>query len=266
MKLSVENKNVLLVEKPVGKTPLQVIRALQKEKPSLVGKKIGYAGRLDPMAEGLLLLLVGEENKKRKLYEDLPKTYKFSLLLGVETDTYDILGKIMGKGISGIILSKQQIEKEALALIGKKIVEYPPYSSAVYKGKPLYYWARKGLLSTITFPKRNREIFSLGILKIRAVSGHTLKEYVCSRIKLVEGDFRQGEIIMGWEDQLGKGAEEFQIVDFRIVCSSGTYVRSVCNELGKKLKTCGIALSIQRTRIGTYRLKDAPFVNAQHNL
>lgn len=257
MKLSVDNQNVLLVGKPVGLTPLQVVKAVQKERATLSGKKIGYAGRLDPMAEGLLLLLVGDENKKRKSYEDLPKTYEFSLLLGIETDTYDILGKITQGPLFGKTFSKKQIEKVSTLLIGKKNVEYPPYSSAVYKGKPLYYWARKGLLSTITIPKRDRVIFSLNILHVKSWNAQELKEYVYARIEKVDGDFRQEEILSDWKNLLGEQNDNFVVVDFVIKCSSGTYIRSVCSEIGKSLGTCGIALSIKRTQIGTYNLTDA---------
>lgn len=261
MKLSVDNKNVLLVRKPVGSTPLQVVKALQQAKPNLLGKKIGYAGRLDPMAEGLLILLVGEENKKRKAYEDLPKAYEFSLLLGVATDTYDILGRITDGPEFGKTFSKQQIEKASTSLIGKKTVEYPPYSSAVFKGKPLYYWARKGLLSTVIVPKRSREIFSLNILGVGSMGAQELKGYVFSHIEKVEGDFRQQEILSGWEKLLGGQKEGLTIVDFTIKCSSGTYVRSVCSEIGKILGTFGIAFSIKRTQIGGHHLANALSVN-----
>ena len=85
---------IILINKPISLTPLQAIRRLQSLHPELEGEKIGYAGRLDPMAEGLLLLLVSDENKKRKEYERLPKTYEFEVLLGIETDSYDVLGII----------------------------------------------------------------------------------------------------------------------------------------------------------------------------
>lgn len=256
MKLVVENKDVLLVKKPVGKTPYQMVQALRRLRPELLGEKVGYAGRLDPMAEGLLILLIGEENKKRKLHEALSKTYDFTLLHGVATDTYDILGKITSAKRSSLV-AKNIIEKYALEFVGRQIVEYPPYSSAVFRGKPLYYWARKGKLDTVKIPKREIEIFSLEIKKIRSMSVLELKRFVTTRINSVEGDFRQKEILLGWEKFLRERTQDFQVVDLKMTCSSGTYVRSLCSELAKKLGTVGIALSINRTQVGDYKLKDA---------
>ena len=85
---------VLLLHKKVGDTPLQTIRSLQATIPSFNGLKIGYAGRLDPMARGLLVCLVGDENRNQKTHELKTKDYQFDVLFGVETDTYDLLGLV----------------------------------------------------------------------------------------------------------------------------------------------------------------------------
>ena len=87
-------KPVVLLNKPLGITPLQAITAFKLNNREYKNMTIGFAGRLDPMAEGLLLLLIGDENKRRKVYEDMNKTYEFSMLLGAATDTYDLMGKI----------------------------------------------------------------------------------------------------------------------------------------------------------------------------
>src|SRR4051812_15345092 len=85
---------IILLNKPLSFTPLQATLKFKQAFPEYADQKIAYAGRLDPMAEGLLLLLIGNETKKRKDYEALSKTYEFSILLGISTDTYDLLGKI----------------------------------------------------------------------------------------------------------------------------------------------------------------------------
>jgi len=85
---------MILLNKPLGMTPLEAIREFQRKNPKYQTTKLSFAGRLDPMAEGLLLVLEGEENKDRKRFENLDKTYEFSILFGVTTDTYDLLGKI----------------------------------------------------------------------------------------------------------------------------------------------------------------------------
>src|SRR5687767_12670821 len=83
---------VLNIYKPIGLTPLQLIKLLKKSKEGYKNIKMSFAGRLDPLAHGVMLLLLGEENKNRDKYLSLDKTYEFKVLFGVETDTFDFLG------------------------------------------------------------------------------------------------------------------------------------------------------------------------------
>ena len=80
-----------IVEKSVGETPLQALEAF-RERERLGGIPLTYAGRLDPMASGKLLILIGDECKKRDTYTGLDKRYRFEVLFGARTDTGDILG------------------------------------------------------------------------------------------------------------------------------------------------------------------------------
>ena len=91
-----------LIYKPIGQTPLEAIELLRKSDPSLADVRMAYAGRLDPMADGLLVVLVGDECKNRTKYELLDKTYNFTMLLGLSTDTYDILGRITSNQLDEI--------------------------------------------------------------------------------------------------------------------------------------------------------------------
>src|SRR5262245_8184953 len=93
-------KKVLPIYKPVCLTPNQLIEQLRNKHPEYQNEKIGFAGRLDPMAHGLMLLLIGYENKNRTEYLNLDKTYYFKILLGVETDSYDLLGLITSTNLS----------------------------------------------------------------------------------------------------------------------------------------------------------------------
>lgn len=86
---------VILLNKKSGITPLACLNTFKENYPQYKSATLSYAGRLDPMAEGLLLVLVNEENKKREFYQSLEKEYTFSILFGVATDTYDILGRII---------------------------------------------------------------------------------------------------------------------------------------------------------------------------
>jgi tRNA U55 pseudouridine synthase TruB len=81
-----------LIEKNVGVTPLQAIETFRKEKPELKDLPLTYAGRLDPMAGGKLLVLIGDECKRREKYDGLDKEYEFEVLLGFASDSGDVLG------------------------------------------------------------------------------------------------------------------------------------------------------------------------------
>ncbi len=85
-------QQLINVYKPLGMTPLEVIRKLKQTNSYLTEAKISYAGRLDPLAHGVLLLLVGENTKEKDRYLALPKTYEFEIIFGLQTDTYDLLG------------------------------------------------------------------------------------------------------------------------------------------------------------------------------
>lgn len=249
-------KNVLLVYKKVGLTPLQVIEKLKTTYSEYKDKKIGYAGRLDPMAEGLLLLLIGEENKKRKDYEKMSKEYEFEVLFGIQTDTYDVMGEFINIYTEKIDINlKEEIEKLILKYKGCHMQKYPPYSSARVKGKPLFYWARLGKLKEIEIPTKEIEIYDLNLISVDSISMDKLVNKVKEKITGVIGDFRQEKIIHEWE-KAGQRYPSliFSTARFLVNCTSGTYVRSIANSLGKDLGTGGIALNISRKKIGIYSL------------
>ena len=81
---------VLNLYKNLGETPLERLERLRTQKPLYEREVLSYAGRLDPMAEGVMLCLVGQANKRREQYLDLSKEYTIAVLFGVSTDTYDV--------------------------------------------------------------------------------------------------------------------------------------------------------------------------------
>ena len=104
-------KKVLKVWKNTGQTPLDTIDQLRIDNPEYKDEKITYAGRLDPLAEGEMILLVGEEVHNKQDYLDLEKEYEVDILLGVSTDSFDILGLVEEEGV---VLGAQRAE-EAMA-------------------------------------------------------------------------------------------------------------------------------------------------------
>ena len=229
---------------------MECLYGYKESHPHLKETKMTYLGRLDPMAEGVLLVLTGNTRDKEK-YLSLDKTYEFEVLWGVESDTYDILGKT--NFVKGPLKLENKMEKLLEKISKKKTQSYPPYSSKTVGGKPLFMWARENKVDEIDIPERIIKIFSLEHIHTRLTTGGEVREEVMKRINLVNGDFRQKEIIKGWQNTLeDKEKENFLISKFKADVSSGTYVRGLAHEMGKSLDTGAIAYSIKRTRVGEY--------------
>lgn len=242
-------KKVIRFNKKIGETPLEAIGRFKLAHRKYSKSKISYAGRLDPMAEGELLLLVDEENKKRRQYEKLDKEYLFEILFGIATDSGDILGVILDSE-NKIGVSKKKIEN-ALLCIKERNYQYPPvFSSVPVNGKPLYYWARKKSINKIKIPKRKISVYSIELVDLYNISVKKLEKIANNRINLVNGDFRQEEILLSWKKYFSSTSSLiFKIALVKLKCSSGTYVRSIAADLGKVLKTPCLALSIKRTKV-----------------
>lgn len=246
---------IVAINKPSGLTPLQAINIFKTKFPAYKDEKISYAGRLDPMASGLLILLVGDKNKNRNEFESLEKTYEFELLLGITTDTYDVLGLI-----TAISPLQPNTLKQCMQLlpsfIGSHEQAYPPFSSMTVSGKPLYYWAREGKLHDIKIPTKIITICSLVALSESSLPAKNLIDQTIRRIFKIEGDFRQAEIIHSWKN-ITTTSQSFPRISCRATVTSGTYIRSLAHEIGQKLNCGAIALSITRTQVGKWCLNDA---------
>ncbi|MDQ3076033.1 MAG: hypothetical protein M3Q34_02800 [bacterium] len=248
-------KKIILVNKKEGETPLEALSLFRSKHQAYKDLSITYAGRLDPMASGLLLLVVGDEIKNKSKYLDLDKQYEFEVLFGFATDTYDILGKVLR--CSDEVIQKNELEKQIQRNLkffkGKFIQKYPIYSSKTVKGKPLFEYGRRG--ESVDSPEREVNVKSLTFLNIKKVASKKLLENIEKRIKKVGGDFRQEEILKIWRKDLKKDGKEFPwflIASFKIKCGSGTYVRGIANSLGKSMNIPALAYSIKRTKIGKY--------------
>lgn len=242
---------MILVYKPLGLTPLQALENLKKRKLELASEVLSYAGRLDPMAEGMLLVLVGDENKKRREYEHFDKEYEFEAILGIKTDSFDLLG--IPKAGKGKNISTIQINSFIKENLPKTFQKYPPYSSFKINGKPLYYWTRKGV--KINIPTKEIEVKKLKLTDRYIISPQKLSGEVFTRIRLVKGDFRQKEILNEWGTFFKENKKEFfDVLKFSFKCSSGGYVRSLVDSLGEKLGTKAVTYSIKRVKIGEYDL------------
>ena len=200
----------ILVDKPLNWTSFDVVRKIR----SLIKiKKVGHAGTLDPLANGLLIVCTGKFTKKINEYMGMEKEYTGTFTLGAVTPTYDLeSGPTEIKDVSGV--TEEEIHK-ATRLFTGEIQQVPPVHSAIKKnGKPVYLMARKGI--DVQLEPRSVIINSFTIEKI-----------------------------------------ELPIVYFKVVCSTGTYIRSLANDYGRELG-CGAYLSsLRRTRIGIFLAKNA---------
>ena len=252
-------KIILNVHKPVGYTPNQMIEKVRHQFSHFAQQKIGFAGRLDPMARGVLILLVGDANFEREKYLNLNKTYEFTAILGLETDSYDLLGlltsptsKTPPNNLTTII---NQFITDSL---GKKIQPYPPFSTKPVKGKELFKWAREGKIAEIEIPTKEITIHSLKQINQTTIKATDLHQHIKERINKIEGFFRQEEILAKWQKFFASNTkEEFTTLSFEVTCSSGTYVRSLVHNLGNILGCGAVTFDINRTKVGSYSLKDS---------
>ncbi|WP_320169039.1 tRNA pseudouridine(55) synthase TruB [Maridesulfovibrio sp.] len=135
-----QKHGVLVLNKPSGPTSTDCLNSIKRE---LKQYKIGHAGTLDPLAEGVLLVMLGQATKLGPYLTGHDKVYTGSLIIGRSTDTYDIQGSTTFTGdTSGI--TEKMVENEILAWNDLTSQEVPAYSAAKHNGKPLYELARKG--------------------------------------------------------------------------------------------------------------------------
>jgi tRNA pseudouridine55 synthase len=208
---------LFLVDKPPGLTSFRVVSKLRH---ILKIKKVGHAGTLDPFATGLLVVCAGRAATRLiSRLMDGEKEYQATVRLGIETDTCDIEGETVRQAEVGHI-DAHRLEQALHKFRGRQLQTPPAYSALKHKGKPLYYYARRG----ITVSKEPREI---EISVLERTDG-------CSALTESSPDF-----------------------SIRVVCSKGTYIRTLGADIGAELG-CGAHLcQLRRSRSGCFSLDDS---------
>lgn len=201
---------ILNVYKPSGMTSFAVVSRVKR----FCGtKRIGHAGTLDPMATGVLPLLVGKTAVMQEKLSDHDKAYVAGIRFGIATDTGDITGKIVSQ--AEVKVSEKELSESLEKFVGK-IKQVPPmYSAIQIDGRRLYDLARKGI--EVERKERDIEIYSL---------------------KLVEA----------------QGKNDF-VIDVK--CSKGTYIRTLCEDIGKSLGVPATMYSLERTECGVFKKEDS---------
>ena len=235
--------------KKIGETPKDLIDRYKKENKEVV--KASYAGRLDPMANGLMILLINNECKQQDKYLKLNKTYEFDILFGFKTDTYDVLGKLLDYNIvQPNLVENLDIKKYT----NRFIQQYPPYSSIVINKQPLWWWSKNNRLHEIKIPEKEVEIYSIEETegsKIKSL--HELEKTIKQMINSLSSEnfekFRGPEILAIWNKFFNENKVIPIIKSYKANVSSGTYIRGITNQIGEELGCGAIALNIKRTEI-----------------
>ncbi|MDB5265135.1 MAG: truB [Parcubacteria group bacterium] len=255
-------RKCVVLEKKVGQTPLEVLEAWKVRNPRYKEMPASYAGRLDPMASGKLLVLLGAECKNKDAYTNLDKEYDIEVVLDFKTDTGDALGipEYHGKETK---ISNAELRAMLHTQLGTHTIPYPAYASKTVNGKPLFQYALEGTLDTIDIPIHEETLYRIRSRGVSCVPKETLETRILHFLskaprsdepsKVLGADFRQDVIRVGWKTLFAAIHERsFYVLRLRVVCGSGTYMRSLAERIGEELGTTGFALSIRRRKIGTF--------------
>mgnify|MGYP004586154785 FL=1 len=207
---------IINIYKPKEWTSYDIVAKIKR----ITGKKFGHTGTLDPLAQGVLPILIGKGTQCSKYLVNHDKKYRVELKLGKRTETLDAEGKIIEeKEIPQNMLeqsNKSNIEKILKTFEGEIEQKPPIYSAIKVNGKKLYEYARKG--KEVEIPTRKITIYSIELKQIK---------------------------------------KEKNIIIFDVSCSKGTYIRTLCEDIAKKLNTIGYMQNLLRIQVGEFNIKDS---------
>ncbi len=189
---------------------------------------MGHAGTLDPLASGLMIIGVGEGTKKLSTYLKLDKEYAAEILIGAKTKTGDMEGEVVEKKEVVDALSTGNISDVLDSMVGTQILPVSAYSAIKKDGVPFYKKARAAERQGVTVPESE--------LPFREMKVHEAK---------LNGDIIKDE------------SDRSIIVPVTFSVSSGTYIRSLAEELGRRLGYPATLKSLRRTRVGEFKIEDA---------
>ena len=250
---------IIVVDKPAGWTSHDVVAKLRG---ALHVKRIGHGGTLDPMATGVLPVFVGRATGAVSFFESTDKEYIAGLRLGIVTDTQDTTGNVLDS--FDVNVTDADLRKIIPRFLGPQKQIPPMYSAVKIGGKKLYQLARRGV--EIERPPRDIVIHSIELLDIEESCGDTLD---------AARDVTPGDTLDTARDvTLGDTVNNRRIIPqsisdenchgdyphdylLRISCSKGTYIRTLCNDIGAALGCGGAMSSLRRTKAGVYTTNDA---------
>lgn len=222
------------------------------------GVKTSHTGTLDPMAEGVIIVLLGENRHKKYEFAAWEKEYEFEIAFGIKTDTFDGLGIITDIDFPRGKLSFEQVSNAIKSFAGDYSQKVPAYSAIEIRGKPMHWYARNNKLDEIEMPQRSGTVFDIELISLTELPIKTSATQIIEKIKRVEGDLRQKEAISGWKDTEKKDSgRSIQIAKIKVKMSKGLYVRTLSQDISEKLGFIGFTHSIVRTANGTYNRENS---------
>ncbi|MFZ4500496.1 MAG: hypothetical protein ACOYMZ_03330 [Minisyncoccia bacterium] len=246
------SQDIFTVWKHPGETLAVLLERFRQEHSLSSDSKLTYAGRLDPMAEGVVLILAGDARFHKDTLLGADKTYELTVLFGIQTDTADMLGMVTAIEI-GKSLTTEVIEGAVKNLEKVTELPYPAYSSRPVDGVPLFVHAREG--NAVELPIKEVKMNAVELLLIERTTLGRLIDETVPVIEQVAGDFRQEEIVKGWSRiKTTHGEKEITLVKIQVTASSGTYMRALAELLGSTLGVSALAYHIKRVRVGKYSI------------
>jgi tRNA pseudouridine55 synthase len=208
---------ILVIDKPNGWTSHDGVAKLRGV---FKQKRVGHGGTLDPMATGVLPVFVGRATRAAEFCENAEKEYIAGIRFGITTDTQDITGNVLAQNKKTVSVNELTDKlTEIFPQFRGEIKQTPPMYSAVKQGgKKLYELARKG----IEVERKARDVF-ISTLELLTDTDNHEREYA-----------------------------EFNL---RVVCSKGTYIRTLCHDIGSALGYGATLSSLRRTRAGAYGIE-----------
>lgn len=208
---------IIVINKPKGCTSHDIVYKVKK----MFDEKVGHTGTLDPMAEGVLPILIGKGTLLSKYLINHDKKYIVKLQLGIKTDTADSEGKIIEEQqVNDELLNEENIRQILKSFIGKQEQIPPIYSAIKVNGKKLYEYARKG--QEVELKPRQIEIYDMKLI--------------------------------------GYSVEEKQI-EFEVFCGKGTYIRSLCEDIAEKFGTVGYMKELKRIQVGDFKIENSIIID-----
>ena len=253
-----EKAPILFIDKPAGITSFDVIRRLRRK---LNIKNMGHAGTLDPLASGLMIVGVGEGTKKLGEYLKLDKEYVAKILIGKRTTTGDQEGEVtdekeIGVGEAAEIFSAEKISAALSDMTGTLKLPVSAYSAIKKDGVPFYKKARAAKRRGQTIPESELPVREMKVYEAELLDISFKPAGDAPKIK----DDDTPEESKENYSIINDSKKYFGMIRVRFKVGSGTYIRSLAEELGRRLGYPASLASLRRTKIGDFKIEEAEII------